>query len=145
MKKILLAKKEHLCLVADIEKMVFSDPCSESGLEIFLDEKNLCVCCFEGDTLVSYCTLLTVLDEAQIINVATHPDCRGRGYAKDVMSAVFDECKKREIAFISLEVRESNEAAIKLYKSFGFTVEGKRKDFYKNPRENALVMIKKLD
>ena len=145
MKKILLAKKEHLCLVADIEKIVFTDPCSESGLEIFLDERNFCICCFEDDTLVSYCTLLTVLDEAQIINVATHPDYRGQGNAKKVINAVLDECKKRGINLISLEVRESNASAIALYTSFGFTIEGKRKDFYKKPRENALVMIKKLD
>ena len=145
MKKILFAKKEHLPLVADIEKIVFSDPCSEKGLELFLDEKNLCVCCFEDDTLVSYCTLVTVLDEAQIINVATSPKFRGRGYAREVIFSVVDECKKRGITLISLEVRESNVPAIELYTSFGFTIEGKRKDFYKNPRENAFVMIKNLD
>ena len=145
MKKILFAKKEHLPLVVDIEKIVFSDPCSEKGLELFLDEKNLCVCCFEDSTLVSYCTLVTVLDEAQIINVATSPEFRGRGYAREVIFSVVDECKKRGITLISLEVRESNAPAIALYTSFGFTIEGKRKDFYKNPRENAFVMIKNLD
>ena len=145
MKKVILANKEHLSLVANIEKVVFTDPCSERGLEIFLDEKNFCVCCFEDEVLTSYCTLVTVLDEAQIINVATHPLFRGKGYAKEVINAIFEECKKREIAFVSLEVRESNAPAISLYNSFGFTVEGKRKDFYKNPRENALVMIKNLD
>ena len=110
-----------------------------------MDEKNLCVCCFEDDTLVSYCTLVTVLDEAQIINVATSPEFRGRGYAREVVFSVVDECKKRGITLISLEVRESNAPAIALYTSFGFTIEGKRKDFYKNPRENAFVMIKNLD
>ena len=145
MKKILFAKKEHLPLVADIEKIVFSEPCSEKGLELFLEDKNLCVCCFEDDTLVSYCTLVTVLDEAQIINVATSPEFRGRGYAREVIFSVVDECKKRGITLISLEVRESNAPAIALYTSFGFTIEGKRKDFYKNPRENAFVMIKNLD
>lgn len=145
MKKIVLAQKEHLPLVANIEKAVFTDPCSEKGLELFVSEKAFCVCSFEDDTLTSYCTLVTVVDEAQIINVATDPDFRGRGYAKDVITAVFEECKKREITFVSLEVRESNAPAISLYESFGFAVEGKRKDFYKNPRENALVMIKNLD
>ena len=145
MKKIVLAQKEHLPLVANIEKAVFTDPCSEKGLELFISDKSFCVCCFEDDVLTSYCTLITVLDEAQIINVATDPNFRGRGYAKEVINAVFEECKKREITFISLEVRESNDIATKLYTSFGFTIEGKRKDFYKNPRENALVMIKNLD
>jgi ribosomal-protein-alanine N-acetyltransferase len=67
------------------------------------------------------------------------------GYAKTVIEAVFAECYKRGINSISLEVRESNVLAISLYQSFGFKIEGKRKDFYKNPRENAFVMIKNLD
>ena len=145
MKSIALAKKEHLPLVARLEKDIFADPCSERGLELFLTDGAFCVCCFEEDTLVSYCTVVTVLDEAQIINVATSSSHRGRGYAKDVLCAVFDECKKREITSISLEVRESNVPATTLYNSFGFKAMGKRKDFYKNPRENALVMIKNLD
>ena len=145
MTDITLAKKEHLQKIARLEKQIFSEPCSEKGLEIFLDERNFCILALEDDELASYCTVVTVLDEAQIINVATDISLRGRGYAKAVLEAVFEECKKRRISFISLEVRESNLPAISLYQSLGFTTEGKRKDFYKNPRENALVMIKNLD
>ena len=145
MKEIILAKREHLPLVARLEKDIFADPCSEKGLELFLTDSAFCVCCFDEDTLVSYCTVVTVLDEAQIINVATSTSYRGKGYAKSTLQTVFDECKKREITSISLEVRESNTKAISLYDVLGFTTEGKRKDFYKNPRENALVMIKNLD
>ena len=145
MANIILAKKEHLSLIAHLEKEIFSEPCSENGLEIFLNERNFCTLALEDGVPVSYCTVVTVLDEAQIINVATSPDFRGRGYDKAVLEGVFEECKKRGISFISLEVRESNLPAISLYQSLGFTTEGKRKDFYKNPRENALVMIKNLD
>ena len=145
MRKIILAQKEHLSLVAEIEKAVFSEPWSEKSLELCLTDSAFCICCFEDDELASYCTLITVLDEAQIINVATHPDFRGRGCAKEVLKALDIECKKRDINIISLEVRESNMPAISLYQHLGFGIEGKRKDFYKNPRENALVMIKKLD
>lgn len=145
MANIILAKKEHLSRIAHLEKEIFSEPCSENGLEIFLNERNFCTLALEDGVPVSYCTVVTVLDEAQIINVATSSDFRGRGYAKAVLEGVFEECKKRGISFISLEVRESNLPAISLYQSLGFTTEGKRKDFYKNPRENALVMIKNLD
>ena len=145
MTNITLAKKEHLTKIAYLEREIFSEPCSEKGLEIFLDEKNFCILALEDDHLASYCTVVTLLDEAQVINVATSPDFRGRGYAKGVLEAVFDECKKRGISFISLEVRESNLPAISLYQKLGFGIEGKRRDFYKNPRENALVMIKNLD
>ena len=145
MTNITLAKKEHLSEIARLEKQIFSDPCSENGLEIFLEDKNFCILALEDDHLASYCTVVTVLDEAQIINVATDMSLRGRGYAKGVLEAVFEECQKRGISFISLEVRESNLPAISLYRGLGFTTEGKRRDFYKNPRENALVMIKNLD
>ena len=145
MRMITLAKKEHLSLIADIEQMIFSEPWSEKSLELCLTDKAFCICCFEDETLTSYCTVITVLDEAQIINVATSTDFRGMGYAKTVIEAVFAECYKRGINSISLEVRESNVPAISLYQSFGFKIEGKRKDFYKNPRENAFVMIKNLD
>ena len=145
MKYIILAKKENLPQIANLEKEIFSEPWSEASLELCLTEKAFCVCCFEDDVLTSYCTLITVLDEAQIINVATNKAFRGKGYAKDVLLKVFEECTKRGIVFISLEVRESNVPAISLYQSLGFTIEGTRKNFYSNPRENAFVMIKKLD
>ena len=140
-----LAKREHLPHIARLEGEIFSEPCSEKGLELFLSEDAFCVCALEGEALASYCTLVTVLDEAQIVNVATDISLRGRGYARAVLEAVFEECKKRGIVTVSLEVRESNVPAISLYQGLGFSVEGKRRDFYKNPRENALVMIKNLD
>lgn len=145
MKNIILAKKEHLSFVAELEKEVFSEPWSEKSLELCLTERAFCICCFEDDMLTSYCTVITVLDEAQIINVATSPSYRGIGYATLVLKAVFKECKNRGLTMISLEVRESNLPAISLYRSLEFTVEGRRKDFYKNPREDAFVMIKYLD
>lgn len=143
MRKIVLAEKEHLPLIAKLEKEVFTEPWSEKSLELCLTEKAFCVCCFEDEILASYCTLITVLDEAQIINVATNLAYRNQGLAKAVLEFVFDECVKRGITIISLEVRESNLPAISLYESLGFSIEGKRKNFYTNPRENAFVMIKK--
>lgn len=145
MSEIILADRKHLALVADLEKETFFDPWSEKSLELFLTQDAFCALCMDGDKLASYCTVTTVLDEAQIINVATSNSYKGRGKASSVLEFVFDECKKRKITSISLEVREGNIAAISLYEKLGFAVAGKRKDFYKNPRENALVMIKNLD
>ena len=62
-----------------------------------------------------------------------------------VMTRVLEECEKRGITLISLEVRESNASAISLYEKLGFLTAGKRRDFYRDPRENALVMIKNSD
>lgn len=145
MSEVILAKREHLPLVAELERSTFHEPWSESALELFLGENAFCAICVDGGALTSYCTVTTVLDEAQIINVATDICHRGKGFAASVLEFVADECKNRGINLISLEVRESNSIAIALYERYGFEIAGKRKDFYKNPRENALVMLKKLD
>ena len=142
MKEILLAKKEHLSLVASLERETFSSPWSENALELFLDEKNFCVVMLVDGELASYCTVTTVLDEAQIINVATAESYKRQGCAKAVLERVLDECSKRGIGYISLEVRESNKGAISLYQNLGFNIVGKRIGFYSNPRENAVVMVK---
>ncbi len=145
MREIIIAKREHLPNIAILESKTFDEPWSEKALELFLNENAFCVACFEDDGLASYCTVMTVLDEAQIINVATDDKYKRRGCGSAVISFVLEECARRALNTVSLEVRESNIPAIALYKSFGFSAEGKRKDFYKNPRENALVMIKNLD
>ena len=144
MRELLIAKKENLPLVASLEKTTFSAPWTEKSLEFFLDELNFCVILLENGDLASYCTVTTVLDEGQIINVATDNLFKRQGMACAVLEYVFEECRKREIVSISLEVRESNEGAIALYEKLGFEVLGKRKNFYTEPTENALVMVKNI-
>lgn len=146
MREIIIAAAEHIPLVAALEAETFSEPASESALaSLFIGGGSFCAVCLENGELCSYCTVVTVLDEAQIINVATAARHKRRGLAREVLSFVLDECKGLDITTISLEVRESNVPAISLYTSLGFSVAGKRRDFYKKPRENALVMIKNLD
>lgn len=142
MRELLIAKREHLPLVASLEKATFSAPWTEKSLEFFLEELNFCVILLENGELASYCTVSTVLDEAQIINVATNSCFKRMGMAQSVLGAVFEECLRRGVVSISLEVRESNEGAISLYQKLGFEVLGKRKNFYTDPVENALVMVK---
>ena len=145
MKDLQIAKREHLPLIAHLEAKTFTEPWSERALELFLSEGGFCIVCMQDDKLCAYCTVTTVLDEAQIINVATDNSFKRQGCASAVLDKVFDECSKRGIGYISLEVRESNEGAIELYRGLGFSVAGKRRAFYQNPREDALVMIKNLD
>lgn len=145
MTELIIAKREHLSCVAALERETFASPWSESALELFLGEGGFCAALLEGDKLQSYCTVTTVLDEAQIINVATDKCCLRRGLARKTLEFVFEECKTRGITSISLEVRESNASAIALYETLGFESVGKRRNFYEKPREDALIMIKKLD
>ena len=98
------------------------------------------VCRADG-IVCAYGGMLCAVDEGQITNIATHPDYRRRGYGRAVVEALIKYAKNNGLDSISLEVRESNKAAIELYSALGFKVEGKRKDFYTKPTESALIMI----
>ena len=91
--------------------------------------------------VAAYGGMLTVLDEGQITNVAVDPIHRRKGYGRKIVSALLDYAEKNGIVSVSLEVRESNEAAIALYESFGFCRRGLRKNFYRDPTESAIVMV----
>ena len=139
-----IVSREHISAIANIESQCFAEPWSESALELFLRDGAFAVVGKSGGEVNSYCTLTAVLDEAQIINVATREEHRGKGYARAVIERVIEECKKRGIASLSLEVRRSNFAAIGLYNSLGFCICGERRGFYRSPKEDALVMIKQI-
>lgn len=143
--EILLADRSHIPYIASLERATFAEPWSESALDLFFGGDGFCVVCMCDGKLVGYCTVATVLDEAQIINVATDANYRKRGVACGVLSFMLDECLQRGISSVSLEVREGNAAAIALYERLNFESVGIRKNFYTKPRENALVMIKRLD
>ena len=134
--------KEHLAGIAALEKLSFAAPWSEDALSFLLREEAVGFACFDDAGIpVAYTGMLTVLDEGQITNVATNPAYRRQGLADAVLTALLTEARLRGLATVSLEVRESNLAAISLYEKHGFSVVGKRNHFYKNPREHALVML----
>ena len=99
------------------------------------------VCLADDGTPVSYVGMLTVLDEGQIINVATNAAYRRQGLAEALLLALMGEARARALKTLSLEVRRSNLAAICLYQKLGFFIAGERRNFYNDPREDALVMI----
>ena len=84
---------------------------------------------------------MTVLDEGQITNIAVSPEHRRRGFGEAVTRALLDYAAERGIVSVSLEVRESNAAAIALYEKLGFERRGVRKGFYRAPTEAAIVMV----
>ena len=143
--ELLLMKREHLEGVAELERLCFSEPWSEKALELFLDRSAFAVVCTEEERVVAYGGMLTVLDEGQITNVVTHPDHRRRGYGNEVLSAMLDEAGRRGLGEISLEVRASNSAAISLYETAGFAIVGRRRNFYRQPTEDALVMLRSCE
>ena len=142
--EIVRMSREHLCEVAQIEQLCFSDPWSVESLELMLGEQATGLVAIEDGKLLGYVGIICVLDEGQIINVATHPDARRRGVGRALMSAIEQLAKDRGIVFLSLEVRESNSAARSLYSSLGWVECGIRKNFYSKPTENACIMTKSI-
>lgn len=144
MRELIIATSDRLESIAKMETEIFGDARSVEALGIFCGEGGFCAVCLENDVPVGYCTVMLVLDEAQIIDLGTDPSFRRQGIARDVMGLVLSECEKRGIATVSLEVRRSNFAAIELYSSLGFATVGERRNFYSAPREDALVMVKEI-
>lgn len=134
----------HLLEVAEIERLCFSEPWSEKSLELLLGELGFGVVCLMGGRVVAYGGMMIALDEGQVTNIAVHPDYRRQGLGRAVTEALLQAARERKLEQIALEVRVSNEAAIALYKALGFESVGRRKNFYRHPSEDALVMVKTI-
>ncbi len=95
---------------------------------------------YDNDCLAGLIAGFTAADTGEILTVATAPKYRRQGVAKMLMKA-FLTAVPEDVETLALEVRQSNTAAIELYKSFGFEKAGTRKRFYRNPVEDADVMV----
>ena len=132
---------EHLAGAAELERLCFSEPWSEQALALLLGENAYGVACLQNGRVIGYGGMLTVLDEGQVTNIAVHPEAQRQGVGHALVEAMLREARNRGLAEISLEVRASNAAAIGLYERFGFAVAGRRRHFYRDPAEDALVML----
>lgn len=135
---------EHIPHVAEIERLCFSSPWSEKSLELLAGNGGVGFVAVCDDTVIAYGGMMTVLDEGQVTNIATHPDFRRKGAAKRVTEALIEHGRENGIDAIYLEVRKSNLAAITLYEGCGFLAIGERKKFYSDPTEDAVLMKKTL-
>jgi ribosomal-protein-alanine N-acetyltransferase len=129
--------------LAAIDAVCFTDPWSETSFrEALGGEGYTFVALEDSGNLIGYAGMLTVLDTADITNVAVLPAFRRKGLAKELMTALMTTAKGQGVNRLQLEVRESNTAARALYESLGFTVDGKRKRYYRRPDEDAILMSK---
>ena len=136
----------HVSQVADLEKLCFSDPWSEKSVASELDNPlSLWLVAMEGECLAGYVGSQTVLDETDMMNIAVHPNYRRRGVAKQLVERLVETLKQRGSRCLTLEVRASNEPARKLYEKLGFQQIGLRKNYYRNPREDALILRKEWE
>ena len=143
--KIVPMAAEHLDRLEQLERMCFSRPWSKKMLAEELD--NQCAAFLvavepETEKAVGYAGLLVVADEGYITNVAVDPSCRRQGVAAQLPQVFDNFAKGNHLAFLTLEVRPSNAAAIALYEGFGFREVGRRRNYYDLPKEDALILTK---
>ena len=128
--------------IAELERLCFSRPWSERSIrESFESKANSFFGYEDGGEVVGYIGLTVAGSEGYILNVAAHPEQRGRGIGKALVSHLID-MYSAELSFITLEVRPSNIAAVKLYEGFGFEKVGERPNYYSAPAENALLLTR---
>lgn len=138
-------KKEDLDQVIKIEEKSFSDPWNKSFFSQDIDnEYALPLVARADDNVVGYICLWKILDEIQISNIAVSPEYRRRGIGEKMMEKTLNLAAKKDFRRISLDVRVSNLPAVSLYKKFGFTQAGRRKNYYRSPPEDALILEKIL-
>ena len=136
----------HVAQIAELEKICFSDPWSERSIASELDNKlAFWLVAVEGDTVAGYIGSQTVMDETDMMNVAVHPDFRRRGIAEALVTGLVEELKNNGSHCLTLEVRASNAPATALYEKLGFSEIGRRKNYYRNPREDALILRKEWE
>ncbi len=127
--------------IAYIEQQCFSTPWSDAQIRSSEDSTIFFLAKVQNQT-VGYGGMYTVLDEGYVTNIGVLPDFRHQGIGRKIVEALIDFSIQRELSFLSLEVRISNEAAISLYHSLGFEVVGVRKNFYSHPIEDAKIMTR---
>ena len=147
--KIVPMTSEHLDAVAELERVCFSRPWSRNMLAEELD--NACSVILvaldpETERLLGYAGLMVAAgEEGYITNVAVQPDTRREGVAGQLMDVFIRFAEGKNLAFLTLEVRASNYAAIALYGSRGFRSVGRRRNYYEYPKEDAIIMTRTFD
>jgi ribosomal-protein-alanine N-acetyltransferase len=128
--------------VLAIERASFTMPWSR-GAFLYEIEQNQVARCYvirETERIVGYVCLWEVADELHITNIAVHPTDRRRGIGRTLLTSMLDDARQRALRLVVLEVRPSNTEARALYESFGFRVVGRRRGYYYDTGEDALVM-----
>lgn len=129
--------------IFEIEKECFSEPWSEKALKDSLANRNSYFTVSEiNGEIIGYAGMYFALGEGYMYNIAVKSDFRNLGVGRRIIENMIGFCKEKKLEFLSLEVRKSNYKAIKLYKNMDFCEVGMRRNFYRNPQEDALIMTK---
>ncbi|NEP47494.1 MAG: ribosomal protein S18-alanine N-acetyltransferase [Moorea sp. SIO3C2] len=155
-------KAEHLSAAVALDQLCFGGLWTRSGYERELDSPNSQLLVLEAppkgckketllegtgvpitslpNCLVGLGCFWSILEEAHIIILAVHPDYQRQGLGQLLLYSLLKEAKQRNLKWATLEVQPSNQAALALYQKFGFTEAGRRKNYYKDTGEDALIL-----
>ena len=144
--EIRLMTADHVSQVAQLEKLCFRDPWSENSVASELNNPlSLWLVAVEGEKVAGYVGSQSVMGESDMMNVAVHPDFRRQGIGERLILDLIDQLNQRGNHSLTLEVRASNVSAIALYRKLGFEQVGLRKNYYRNPKEDALILRKEWE
>ena len=141
MRELRTTKMTDIPAIAALEKECFPLGASEDALERMLsDPQTVMLCVTEGERLLGYGYFRTVLDEGYVGDLAVMPEARRRGVGTMLVEGMTAAARERGLAFLTLEVRQSNLAGRKTYEKCGFREVGRRRNYYEKPREDAVLM-----
>ena len=136
-------EERHVEAIAQLEKVCFSDPWSVNSIRYELTNPLSYWLVAESDgQVVGYVGSQSVMDEADMMNIAVSPDFRRMGIAREMVSRLINVLSGKQVHSLTLEVRTSNDGAIALYEQMGFELVGVRPNYYHNPKEDAKIMRK---
>jgi len=114
-------------------------------IDLLNNDLAVCIAAAENTEVAGYLIAYHILDEIQILNIAVKKSMRHRKIATKLFNVIFEYAENENAGKFTLEVRPSNTGAIALYKNLGFEIDGARKNYYKNPKEDALLMSLKIE
>ena len=133
----------HISQVAALEKLCFSEPWSENSVAGELSNPlSLWLVALDGDCVAGYVGSQSVMGESDMMNIAVAPNYRRQGVAAALIEELVRRLKANGNRCLTLEVRTSNAAAIALYEKLGFAQIGRRPNYYRSPKEDALILRK---
>ena len=135
----------HVVQIAELEKLCFSEPWSENSIATELTNPlSAWLVAMDGQALAGYVGSQSVMGESDMMNIAVNPQYRRQGVAQALVQELTALLKENGNQSLTLEVRVSNAPAIALYEKLGFMQVGRRPNYYRSPKEDALILKKQL-
>ena len=141
-----LMNSDHVSQVAQLERECFHDPWSENSIASELNNPlSLWLVAVDGQQVAGYVGSQSVMGEADMMYIAVSSKFRRMGIAQELVERLVKLLREKDVYSLTLEVRASNEPAKALYSKLGFEQVGRRPNYYRNPKEDALILRKEWD